>query len=206
MDELTITLPECINPNLALPDPALLQIYEDRQNRIIWALESVDEQVYDWVDLIFRCNREDKDIPVEKRKPIRIIIANRGGNLEEAKTLIEVMRLSKTPIYTIAIGICASAASMMFLAGHKRYALSNSTFVLHKGSCNDIGGNFNEVQQFMDQYKKDIAAMINFYKTHTKFSPEIIDKNMETDWYISSQEALDNGLVDSIIEDIDIFL
>ena len=39
MDDILITLPKNINPNLELPDPALIQLYKDRQNRVIWMLE-----------------------------------------------------------------------------------------------------------------------------------------------------------------------
>ena len=51
---LEILLPQSIKENYSLPDPALLQIYEDRSNRILWLLGDVsEEQGYDWVDFIF---------------------------------------------------------------------------------------------------------------------------------------------------------
>lgn len=202
-----IMLPDTINANYQLPDPELLQIYEDRKNRTIWVLGDIGEETYDWVDFIFRCNREDKGKSVEERKPIKLIVANIGGSAEAAKTLIEVISLSKTPVHGYAIGMCASAASQIFLACHKRYALPNCTFVFHNGSCNNLSGNFSELNAFMEDYRRDIKQLSAFYKSHTTFAPELIDDKLEKgDWYIYLDEALKNGVVDETITDIDMLL
>lgn len=79
--------------------------------------------------------------------------------MEVAKVLCEIIRLSKTPVYTIAIGITASAASMIYLAGHKRFATNNAYFLFHHGSCSNIGGDYNQVEQFMEDYKKQIEEL-----------------------------------------------
>ena len=82
-------------------------------------------------------NREDEEagIPIEERKPIKCLISNRGGSSDAANTLVDIITLSKTPIWGIAIGMCASAASMIYLACHKRYALPSVTFLFQQGSC-----------------------------------------------------------------------
>lgn len=202
---LEIRLPKTINENYSLPDPSLLQIYKDRENRVIWMLGDVGDEVYDWVDFILDVNREDKDIPIEKRKPIKCIIANEGGRMDPANTLVDIITLSKTPVYGIAIGVCASAASMIYLACHKRYALPKVTFVFHQGSCSNVGGTFNQLNSFMEDYKREIEQLTEFYKKHTTYSSDIIDKKLASgDWYIYVPEAIKNGVVDEIIEDIDI--
>ena len=48
MNDIMITLPDTIQPNLLLPDPALLQVYKDKQNRTIWMLGEIGDEVYDW--------------------------------------------------------------------------------------------------------------------------------------------------------------
>lgn len=205
MDDIMITLPETINPNLQLPDPALIQIYRDRQNRTIWMLDEIGEEVYDWVDFILDVNREDEknQIPVAQRKPIKCIIANHGGSAEAANTLVDLISISKTPIYGYAIGMCASAASMVYLACHKRFALPSVTFLFHQGSCSNLSGNFSELKSFMDDYQTDIKNMTEFYKNHTTYAPEYIeDKLSKGDWYIRTAEALDNGIVHKLITDI----
>lgn len=201
---IEICLPEEIHPSYELPDPTLLQFYEDRANRVIWMLGDIDGEAYDWFEFILRCNREDKGLAPEARKPIKLIIANVGGNAEPTHTVVEAIRISKTPVYGYAIGICASAASQIYLACHKRYALPNATWLFHNGSCNNLSGNYNELNAFMEDYKRDITQLAAFYKSHTTFAPAVIDDKLaKGDWYIYLDEAIQNGIVDEIINDID---
>lgn len=205
MDNITITLPETIKPNLQLPDPALVQIYRDRENRTIWMLGEIGEEVFDWVDFILDVNREDtvNNIPIEQRKPIKCLISNRGGSVDAANTLIDIISISKTPIYGYAIGMCASAASMIYLACHKRFALPSVTFLFHQGSCSNLSGNYSELKSFMDDYQTDIRNLTEFYKAHTTYAPELIEEKLSKgDWYIRVPEALQNGVVDTTINEI----
>ena len=71
MENFTITLPHTVNPTLQLPDPELVQYYEDQANRVIWILDEINNEGYEWIDFIIRCNREDAGIPIEERKPIQ---------------------------------------------------------------------------------------------------------------------------------------
>ena len=104
-----------------------------------------------------------------------------------------------------ALGFVASGASMIYLAGHKRYALPNTTFLLHKGNCGGLSGTFDELLAFMEDYQKDVAELIDFYKENTKFSSEDIENKIQGEWYIRIDEALENGIVDEIVTDIDLF-
>lgn len=205
MEDFTIELPKSPNPTLALPDPTLLQIYRDRENRTIWMLEEVGDEVYDWVDFILDVNREDekKRIPVEDRKPIKCLIANYGGSSDAANTLVDIISISKTPIYGYALGMCASAASMIYLACHKRFALPQVTFLFHQGSCSNLQGSYSQLKSFMDDYQTDIKNLTEFYKKHTTYAPELIEEKLSRgDWYIKVTEALENGIVDAIVKDI----
>jgi len=110
-------------------------------------------------------------------------------------------------VWGIALGMCASAASMVYLACHKRYALPNVTFLFHQGSCSNLSGNYSELKAFMDDYQTDIKNLTEFYKTHTSYDPAIIENKMKLgDWYIRAQEALENGVVHEIVKDISILL
>lgn len=202
-----IKIPESANIGTTLPDPAWLSYYSDLDKRIIWLLSEISEAYYDVVAHIIDWNREDKDIPVEERKPIKFILASPGGSLEVTKTISETITLSKTPVIGIAIGLAASGASMIFLSCHKKYAYKNVTFLLHQGSCEGLSGNYAEMSQFMENYKRDISEMTDFYIAHTSIDPDIIRQKLrEGDWYINTPEALEFGLIDEIISSMDIFM
>lgn len=202
--EVQVLLPEEIKPSYALPDPSLVKFYRDWNNRTLWALDAIDEASFDWVDYIMEMNRRDKGLAPGDRQPIKIIISNYGGSLEEAKMLAEVIRLSKTPVWGVVIGMCASAASVLYLSCHKRMALPNATWLFHQGSCDGLQGSYQQLVAFMENYQRDIQTLTNFYKEHTTYDPEYIESQLEAgDWYINIDEALDNGICDEVVVDLD---
>lgn len=195
-----------VDVTLSLPDPSLVQYYHDLSNRTIWIDEEIDGITLDVVSKIIRWNQDDKDIPVEERKPIRILFNSPGGNLDVEETIVSMIRLSKTPIYGIALGMVASAASLIFLSCHKRFALSNAYLILHKGSCQNISGDYTNVQNAMEDYRKQIEQLEKFYIENTQIPEDVVREKLKSDWYIRGKKLKEYGLIDEWIEDIDIFL
>ena len=193
------------NATLQLADPSLVNFYTDLDNRIYWLSDEINNYTFDLVQYIIRWNREDKNIPVDERKPIRIIIDCPGGHLSVSETVSNIIKMSKTPVYGIALGYVASGASVIYLSCHKKFALSNSVFVLHKGSCSGVSGTYDEIVAFARDYEKQMEVLINFYIDNTKYTEEEIEENIQTDWYIRTEEALQKGIVDELVTSIDIF-
>lgn len=206
MSEIIIPIPQMAKETMQLPDPSLLQFYRDYENRVYWLIGEVDDCTYDIMQMILQYNKEDREIEPEKRKPFRIFIASPGGLLDNARSLVALMRMSITPIYTVAVGQVASAASLIYLAGNYRYAISNASFMWHKGGCDNLNGTFDQIAAFTNQYEKEIKDLVDFYKERTKFDGALIESKLRGDWYINLDEAIENGAVDEIIEDIDILL
>lgn len=193
--------------NLKLPDPALLQYYEDFKNRILWIDGDITGATLDdVVPSILKWNKEDKDIEISKRKPIRIFFSSPGGSLDVEETIVSIIKLSKTPVYGIAIGLVASAASLIYLSCHKRYALPNAYFIFHRGSCQNLEGNYNEIQAAMEDYRIQVGKMEDFYINNTKYPEEVIREKIKSDWYIYVDEAIKYEVVNELVESIDILL
>lgn len=192
--------------NLQLPSPSLVNYYHDFNNRCLWLDCEIDEDSLDIVQAIIRWNQDDQGIDVAARKPIKIFFHSPGGGLDVAEILTSVIKLSKTPVYGIALGMVASAASIVYLGCHKRFALSNAYFVLHRGSYEGLGGSYNEVQAAMEDYKLQIARMEKFYIENTTYPEEVIKSKIQTDWYIHCDEAMKYEIVTDLIENIDILL
>jgi ATP-dependent Clp protease protease subunit len=200
---LPIVLPD--NATLQLADPSLVNFYLDLENRVYWLSDEINNYTFDLVQYIIRLNREDKGIPVDERKPIRIIVDCPGGHLSVSETVSNIIKMSKTPVYGIALGYVASGASVIYLSCHKKFALPNSVFVLHKGSCSGVSGTYDEIVAFARDYEKQMEVLINFYIDNTKYTEEEIEENIQTDWYIRTEEALQKGIVDELVTNIDIF-
>ena len=203
-DCFEIQLPSIPNgANLQLADPSLVNYYSDLENRVYWLNDEISNYTFDLIQYIVRWNREDKGTPIRQRKPIRIIIDCAGGALSVSETLSNIIKMSKTPVYGIALGFVASGASVIYLSCHKKFALPNSVFVLHKGSCSGVSGTYDEIVSFARDYEKQIEMLMKFYIEHTKYTEEEIEENIQTDWYIRIDEALEKGLVDEVITNID---
>ena len=203
MDKLIVPIPEIANH--PLPDASLLQFYNDLENRIYWIDDEINTYSYDLIQYILKWNREDKDIPISERKPIRLIFCSPGGDLDVEEAIVSIINLSKTPIYGIAISCVASAASLIYLSCHKKYALPNAYWILHRGSCN-ISGTYDQVMAAMEDYALQVEKMMEFYQTHTKFTKAEIENNMGTDWYVRLDTALEKGMVDELVTDLEVLL
>lgn len=78
--DLQIHLPPDIE-NLALPAPELVTYYRNLSNRTIWIDFEIDESCLEIERLILQWNKEDEGIPVEERKPIKLLIFSPGGGV-----------------------------------------------------------------------------------------------------------------------------
>ena len=203
MNNCTLIVPPSVE-NLELPDPSLLNFYKDLENRIYWIDDEINEYSLDLIQYIIRWNTEDKEIPVEQRKPIRLLFHSPGGDLTVHSAISDIISLSKTPIIGIAIGEVASAAAYIFLMCHKRYALPSAVFLFHKGSI-AANGNANDILTLIEDYQQQLNLLAEKIGQQTSYSIEDIESHLTTDWYIRTEEALKYGVIDGIINDISCF-
>ena len=201
MESVCITLPESVE-NLKLPAPELVAHYQDLEERVVWIDYEIDEELLSVSRQIMRWNREDAGIPVEQRKPIKILIFTYGGRLDSTFNFIDICALSKTPIITINAGIAISAGFLILLAGHKRYALSHSKAMAHKGS-GGVGGSYDECEAGMEDYKKYVAMMKDYILERSDIPKATFTRKASKDWYMYADEQLQYHIVDKIIDNLD---
>ena len=188
--------------NLQLADPSLVNFYSDLQNRTYWLNDEINNYTFDLVQYIIKWNREDKDIPVENRKPIKLLIYSYGGDGQACFSLINVIGLSKTPVYTINMGVAMSAGFLILLAGHKRFCLKDSTALAHSGS-GGASGTFEQTEAQMKDYKRFVEVMRNYIVERTDIDTKTLNKYKSKEWYLYSQDQIKYKIVDKIIDDIE---
>lgn len=202
-NKYTVVVPRNIE-NLELPDPSLLNFYKDLENRIYWVDDEINDYSLDLIQYIIQWNIEDQGIPVEERQPIRLLFHSPGGDLTVHSAISDIISLSETPVYGIAIGEVASAAAYIFLMCHKRYALPNAVFLFHKGSI-AASGNANDIMTLIADYQQQLQMLADKIGEHTRYTVEDIESHLTTDWYIRTEEAKKYGVIDDIITDISYF-
>lgn len=188
--------------NLQLADPSLVQYYHDLANRSIWIDSEINASTLDIVSKIIRWNREDKGKPIDERKPIKLFFLSPGGDLEIEEAVVSTIRLSQTPVWGIAMGMVASAASLIYLSCHKRFALPNAYLIIHQGSA-QMGGNYDQMVAAMKDYEEQIERMTRFYIENTDYTEEEIRANIKTDWYVRGEELLERKLITNWVSTID---
>ena len=121
--------------NAKLPDLAVVNLYKLAKDRRIWLDIAVDDNTLEWEKQILLWNMEDHGVPAAQRKPIWIYLFNYGGSFDMEWSFIDLIDASATPIYTVNMGVCASAAADIFIAGKKRFMTKNARTMLHQGSA-----------------------------------------------------------------------
>ncbi len=132
---------------------------------------------------------------------IALFINSPGGDVLHAFEVINLMRSSPVPIYTIINGSAESAALLIAMAGHKRAAFKNSFAMAHHIST-AVEGSYHQIQKVFKQLNMFEFTMTKLYKEFTKASDETISTLFlgPDDTYLTSFELLEHGIIDTIIE------
>ena len=200
MKNIMVGIPES-TANLQLPDPSLRDYFRDEQDRIYWLDTQIDDSTLDLVKYIFRCNKEDGDKPIEERKRILIMIDSPGGSVEVLASIIGAVKISKTPVHTCCYCTAYSAAADLLACGHKRFALPMTAIMFHAGSAcyqgsqNDV----NKAKKFFDSMGKRVTDEVN---SRTKFDAKFLRKLKTDDMYMNEEEALELGVIDEIVDNL----
>ena len=172
----------------------------DAIDRVLFLADVTEEIAEAICHLIRMWNTIDKDIKPEERKPIKIYIDSHGGDVCAGFIIIDAIKLSKTPIYTINMGKAYSMGLCVFVAGHKRYAYENSSFLFHEGSGGMIG-DANKFKNFSKFYENLLEKLKKFLLENTKMTPELYKEKDRDDWWFFADEAIEYGFCDEILEE-----
>ena len=138
--------------------------------------------------------REDPD------KGISLYINSPGGVISSGLAIYDTMQLINCEISTICLGMAASMATILLCGGTKgkRYCLPNSTVHMHQalggaqGQATDIEIAAREILRLQDKIRTLLAK-------HTGQDYDKIARDTDRDFYLSSEQSLEYGLVDEIL-------
>lgn len=183
-------------------DVKQLHYFEDAADRMFWLDTEVDEGCLNIAKSIMRLNMDDQNVPINKRQPIFLFIHSIGGEAAMALLLVDTILASKTPVFTINMGMAYSAAANIYLAGTQRLALRHSGFLFHKGEV-ELCGTIDQINSMAYQINKSVTAQRQLILEQTHITAKRLDKELVTDWYIPADEAVELGVAHRVIESID---
>jgi ATP-dependent Clp protease protease subunit len=182
------------------------ELYADYlKNRTLVLNHDIDDGVIEnYIMYILKWNKEDKNLPVDKRKKITILMSSPGGNQFSGNIMMDVIQQSKTPVVGVALDLVASACYSLFLACHERIAFKNSAFLQHEGeiALENSRTKFKQTAKFFDAME---ANMKEFILSHTKMTSEFYDSIYDQEFWMDTATAKEFGVIHKIIgEDCDI--
>jgi ATP-dependent Clp protease protease subunit len=180
-----------------------LSEYCDAANRNLYIMGDISSETGVALENMIRFyNQIDRQFNIEKedRIPIKIWINSYGGDLQAALTTCDAINLSETPIYTINQGQAASAAALIFLAGHKRIAFPKSYLMIHEGSIGVSQIDAHKFQAMSDFYKVQRALLKKIIIEYTGMSEEDYTSHAKDDWWMDVNDAMKYNMIDIVMD------
>ena len=163
--------------------------------RIIFFGTPIDDQVANLVIAqLIHLESEDPD------KDISIYVNSPGGQVYSGLAIYDTMQFIKPDIQTICVGIAMSMGAVILSGGTegKRLALPNAKILIHQVS----GGFQGQATDIEIQARETIALkrrLEEILSEHTGRPTEQVAKDMERDYFMTSQEAQEYGIIDNVI-------
>ena len=137
----------------------------------------------------------------ESEAPIHVVVSSPGGHVESGDAIHDIMRFVRAPVSSIGTGWVASAGTHIFLAAPKerRFCLPNTRFMIHQpgggaaGQASDIAIQAREILRTRERVARVILR-------ETGQSLEKVLGDMERDFWMNAEEAIEYGLVSRIIQ------
>ena len=177
------------------------------------------------VQAVLRFNRFDQDkMHSVTREPIAFYIDSVGGDEMECFPLVSAVRLSKTPVHTINLGEWRNASLYIGIVGSTRFTLPDTRFILTRPELEGANamltdmafyGSVSETaslvpaesvaaREFRQRFIKETihSLLLNY----TSLTEREFEAMMSEGLYLTAEEALKFGLVDEIVEDLEVIL
>ncbi|MBU2635094.1 ATP-dependent Clp endopeptidase proteolytic subunit ClpP [Patescibacteria group bacterium] len=136
----------------------------------------------------------------DPEKDIQLYINTPGGSVTAGMAIYDTMQYIKCPVDTICFGLAGSMGAVLLAAGEKgkRFALPNTEVLLHQ-IAGGVTGQAVEIEITAKQIIKIKNKLNQIIAKHTNQSLEKVEKDTDRDFYLSSQEAKEYGIIDEVI-------
>ncbi len=166
------------------------------RDNIVFIGTPIDDQVANLItaQLLF-LDAEDPE------KDIALYINSPGGVITAGMAIYDTMQFVRPNVATYCIGQAASIAALLLAAGTKgkRYALPNSRVLLHEPAMSGLSGQATDIDIHAREILRMRAAINQLLVKHTGQTLERIEKDVNRDFIMNTDEAKAYGVVDEII-------
>ena len=151
-------------------------------------------------ELAERVVRQLLILEAEGDDPIRVFIDSPGGDADAGYAIFDMIRFVAPPVYTVGMGLVASAGALILLAAERerRLALPNSHYLIHqplsgiRGVATEIEIHAREIEKMRTRFNRLIS-----YERGKPF--EQVEKDTDRDYWMDAKEAVTYGLVSRVV-------
>src|SRR5919197_619958 len=165
------------------------------KNRIVFLGTPIDDVVANLIvaQLLYLA-QEDPE------RDIQLYINSPGGQVDAGLAIYDTMHLIPPPVATVCVGMAASMGAWLLAGGAKgkRSALPNSRILIHQGSTG-FQGTASDIEVQAREVVRLEARMQELLAADTGQPVERIRRDIDRDYWMSAQEALEYGIIDSLI-------
>ena len=137
----------------------------------------------------------------DPEKDISVYVNSPGGSVTAGLAIYDTIQYIRPDVQTICLGQASSMGALILACGTagKRFALPSSRVLIHQpwggaqGQASDITLQAREILRLK-------RLTVEYFALHSGKSPEALAKDMERDFFMSAEEALQYGLVDRVLE------
>jgi ATP-dependent Clp protease protease subunit len=124
-----------------------------------------------------------------------------GGSITAMAAIYDTMQYIGPDVSTVCLGQAASAASVILAGGApgKRFALPHSRVMIHQPSSGGARGQASDITVAAQEIKRMRVWIEEVYSEHTGQSIDRITKDLARDKFLTSQDALEYGLIDAVL-------
>lgn len=169
-------------------------------------IDSDDQWIYDWfeveatspkkvIDLINQANNEDLEVEINSG----------GGSVFAGSEIYTALKSYSGKVTTKVVGLAASAASVIAMAGDKIEISPTGQIMIHNAS-GGFGGDYRDMEKGAEILKNVNATISNAYRLKTGLSNEELLEMMNKETWLTPQQALEKKFVDEIMFTNDIKL
>lgn len=136
-------------------------------------------------------------------KPILFIINSPGGSVDSGFAIWDQIKMISSPVTTLVTGLAASMGSILSLcaAPKRRFATEHARIMIHQPAINAVvRGQATDLEIHAKEILKTRQQLVDIYVGATGKDAKTIDRAIDRDTWMSSQEALEFGLLDKIVK------
>lgn len=136
-----------------------------------------------------------------RRKDVHFYINSPGGSVSATLAIYDTMRILSCPVNTYCVGLAASGAAVLLAGGAKgkRFALPHAKVMIHQ-PYGSVGGQVTDINIQAGEILKTRALLNEILANDTGNPLERLEKDTDRDYYMTAEEAVAYGVVDSIVK------